>query len=59
MLIDKYRKVWVFALRLRRGSTDADYLVYLRYIARNDTDPKVRAMAARQLSDLEKAKDSA
>lgn len=57
MVIDSYRKVWVFAQRLRRGDKGGSWLIYLRHIATHESDPRVRALAARQLADLDPRRD--
>jgi hypothetical protein len=57
MVIDGYRKVWVFAQRLRRGDSSGSWLICLRHIAAHDSAPRVRVLAARQLADLDPRRD--
>lgn len=58
MVDERFRQVWVFATRLRRGGSD-DYAVYLRYISKSAKDMKVRRYAELQLSQIDRKRSSA
>lgn len=52
MVIDKYKKAWIFARRIRIREKVADSTQYLRHIAISDKDLGVRKFAQRQLDQL-------
>lgn len=57
MVIESFRKVWLFAKRVRRGVEAGNSLALLTFVSEHDENPQVRKMALRQLADLQKSRE--